>query len=89
MIEGDLLIRAGAVVAGVAGLAGPYLVAAAKTLRLPTLGGGSSKESDLLKDAHTVLEIANRLKAEGMTDGVALCQQLIDVMLRPKAEKKA
>ena len=33
------------------------------------------------KDMHTVLDLAARLKAAGCTEGVALCQQLIDVML--------
>jgi hypothetical protein len=29
-----------------------------------------------------VLDLANKLRAVGMEDGVALCQQLLDVMLR-------
>jgi hypothetical protein len=33
------------------------------------------------KDLHIVLDLATRLKASGCVEGVALCQQLIDVML--------
>ena len=34
-----------------------------------------------------VLDLAARLKADGVADGVALCQQLLDVMLTGKAKK--
>lgn len=42
-----------------------------------------------LADMQTVLELANRCRAEGLTEGVALCQQLLDVMLgnHTKAKK--
>jgi hypothetical protein len=38
---------------------------------------------------HVVLDLATRLRAAGCTEGVALCQQLLDVMLgnAPKAKK--
>ena len=84
-MDNEFILRAGAVVAGVIGLAVPNLVAAAKRLRLPSF---PARKTDTLADAHTVLEIAQRLKAVGCNKGVALCQQLIDVMLQP-AEKKA
>lgn len=42
-----------------------------------------------LSDMRLVLDLAARLKAAGCMDGVALCQQLLDVMLggQPKAKK--
>jgi hypothetical protein len=42
-----------------------------------------------ISEMRTVLELANKLKAAGLTDGVMLCQQLLDVMLgnAPKAKK--
>ena len=40
------------------------------------------------KDMHTVLDLAARLKAVGCTEGVALCQQLIDVMLGGTSKAK-
>jgi hypothetical protein len=35
-----------------------------------------------------VLDLAARLKADGVTEGVALCQQLLDVMLSGSKAKK-
>jgi len=42
-----------------------------------------------IAEMRTVLELANKLKAAGIVEGVALCQQLLDVMLgnQPKAKK--
>jgi hypothetical protein len=42
-----------------------------------------------IADMRLVLDLAARLKAAGCTEGVALCQQLLDVMLgnAPKAKK--
>ncbi len=39
------------------------------------------------RDMHTVLELAARLKAIGCTDGVSLCQELLDVFLTSGKEK--
>lgn len=74
----EFLLRAGAVVAAVALLAGPRLVAVASSLRLP------KAPRETLADAHTILEIASRLKSDGNAKGVELCQNLIDVILRPE-----
>jgi len=79
----EIVIRAGAVVAAVAVLAGPRLVAAAKKVRLSSPAPEKAVE---LSDAHTILEIASRLKTAGNKKGVDLCQQLIDVMLQPEAK---
>lgn len=40
------------------------------------------------KDLHIVLDLATRLKAAGLSEGVSLCQQLIDVMLGNTAKGK-
>jgi hypothetical protein len=40
------------------------------------------------KDLHVVLDLATRLKSAGLSEGVALCQQLIDVMLGNTKAKK-
>ena len=39
------------------------------------------------RDMHVVLELAARLKAIGCTDGVSLCQELLDVFLTSGKEK--
>lgn len=81
----EFLLRALAVVAAVAVLAGPYLVARARSAasRLP----GRPAEPAPVDDAHTILEIARRLQAAGSKRGVELCQQLLDVMLSPPEAK--
>lgn len=85
MTNAELILRAGAVVAAVAVLAGPYLVAKARGVASRLRAAPS--EAAPLDDAHTVLEIARRLQAAGLKRGVELCQQLIDVMLSPPEAK--
>lgn len=41
-----------------------------------------------LAEMRTVLELANRCRAEGLTEGVSLCQQLLDVMLGNQTKAK-
>lgn len=86
-LDNDTLIRAGAVVAAVALVAGQRLVEYAKAAiqRLRRVAPEVKVSRD---DTHTVLEIARRLKDAGNTAGVALCQQLLDVMLNPKESGK-
>jgi hypothetical protein len=86
-MDNETLIRAGAVVAGIATLAGPWLVGVAKKIRVPS-PAKATERIDVLKDAHTILEIASRLKEVKCDKGVALCQQLIDVMLQPSEPAK-
>lgn len=85
-------LRALAGLAAVALVAAPAIVAgyrkasawlgAQKKDTPPTPGVG-------LAEMRTVLDLANKMKAAGLTDGVMLCQQLLDVMLGngPKAKK--
>ena len=84
MINAELILRAVAVLAAVAVVAGPSLVATVRKALVwrPAVPQGQEAEVTSLADAHTVLEIASRLKGEGNTEGVELCQQLIDVMLK-------
>jgi hypothetical protein len=78
----ELIFRALAVVAAALVVAGPYLVAVLGKIRLT---GTVSRKED---DAHTVIEIARRLQVAGSKEGVALCQQLLEVLLRPEGAKK-
>lgn len=84
MTDVDSIVRTGAVVAAVAVLAGPSVVAKAR--RLASLVW-KTPPAATLDDAHTVLEIARRLHAAGSKRGVELCQQLIDVLLKPAEDK--
>lgn len=85
MTNVEMLLRAAAVVAAVAVMAGPYLVAKVRGL---STSGWKKDAVPGVDDAHVVLEIAKRLQTAGNKRGVELCQQLIDVMLQP-AEVKA
>jgi hypothetical protein len=88
MLDANNLLRLAAVVAAVAVVAGPWLVGAGKAAlqRLRSVKPIPAEVGP--DDTHTVLEIAQRLKASGNAAGVSLCQQLIDVMLNPKEQKK-
>lgn len=78
----EFLIRAGAVVAASV-LAAPRLVAAVRGAAslLPAAAKENATQDSLTKDAHAVLEIAQRLRAAGLNKGVDLCKQLLDVMI--------
>ena len=87
MIDYENLVRAGAVVAAAALVAGPSVVGFAQAAfsRITNRPAPAKPTKD---DAHTVVEIARRLQAAGNDKGVELCQQLLDVMLRPEAKKR-
>lgn len=75
----DALIRLAAGVAAVAIAGAPaaaWLVAQIKAFK-PT---GEAAQIGI-GEMRTVLDLAERCKAAGCVDGVAICQQLIDVML--------
>ena len=87
----DLLIRAVAGVAAVALVCTPAIALLARKAKewltrnvaQEKAAGGTS-----LDDMRIVLDMASRLRACGNTDGVHLCQQLLDVMLaQPEATK--
>jgi hypothetical protein len=90
----DAAIRVCAALAAVALVAGPTLAALARKAQAhwqdrAVAAPGEKAPSVTGKDLHVVLDLATRLKAAGCTEGVALCQQLLDVMLgnAPKAKK--
>lgn len=86
-LDNETLLRAGAVVAAVALVAGQRLVEFAKATVQRVWKKAPVSQVVTRDDTHTVLEIARRLKDAGNTAGVALCQQLLDVMLNPKEQK--
>jgi hypothetical protein len=90
----DAAIRIVAALAAVALVAGPTLAALARKAQArwqdrAVAAPGEAAPSVTGKDLHVVLDLATRLRAAGCTEGVALCQQLLDVMLgnAPKAKK--
>ncbi len=87
----DLLIRSVAGLAALALIGTPAIAFVARkanewltrNVTEEKAAGGTS-----LDDMRIVLDMASRLRACGNTDGVHLCQQLLDVMLaQPEAIK--
>ena len=82
----DFILRTGAVLAAVALVAAPtvakWAAAAWQACRVatpnPTPAGVGIAEMRI------VLDLAAKLKSDGRTEAVKLCQQLIDAMLQPK-----
>ena len=86
-----LLVRVAAAMAALAVVVGPWLYAAGKAaierVRSRPAAPAPQAAGVTIADMRTVLELANRLKAVGCTDGVELCKQLLDVLLTPKVKK--
>ena len=86
------LLQMCAAAAAVAFLAAPYAAPMVQKIRswLASIGTGHKPEivGVTERDMHTVLELAARLKAIGCTDGVSLCQELLDVFLTPAKAKE-
>lgn len=82
MILNEFTFRVVAVVAAVAVVAGPSLVGYARKLASWRKRSPEAQEEQV-DDAHVIVEIARRLQRAGSEKGVALCQQLLDVMLKP------
>lgn len=91
MMDYEFILRAAAVVAAVALVAAPGVVAYGRPL-VQSLFATRSRPPVAVRptadDAHTVVEIARRLQSAGSKRGVELCQQLLDVMLQPEPPKK-
>lgn len=79
----DLIVRVAAGLAAIAMVAWPALVAAQQTIRR-WLSSSPSRPEAGIDDMRVVLELANRLRMAGNAEGVTLCQQLLDVMLKGK-----
>lgn len=80
----DLTLRSAAVLAAVAVVAGPSVVAYAKkgvVAVKSTAAPAKAKEGVTPDDAHIVVEIARRLRQSGNAKGAELCKQLLDVLL--------
>ena len=81
-----------AAAAAVAFLAAPYAAPVVQKARAWFASLGTSRQPEVVgvteRDMHTVLELAARLKAIGCTDGVSLCQELLDVFLTPAKAKE-
>lgn len=82
----DDLIKYGAAAAAIALLVAPYFPAIAKWAT--ALLGSVRPASPAIDDMAIILDLAKRLRDEGNAEAVALCQQLIDVMLAPPKPKK-
>ena len=81
-----------AAAAAVAFLAAPYAAPVVQKARAWIATLGTSRQPEIVgvteRDMHVVLELAARLKAIGCTDGVSLCQELLDVFLTPAKAKE-
>ena len=81
-----------AAAAAVAFLAAPYAAPMVQKARAWIATLGTSRQPEIVgvteRDMHVVLELAARLKAIGCTDGVSLCQELLDVFLTPAKAKE-
>ena len=87
----DALIRFAAAAGAVAIVLAPAGAVAwqkARAFLAARAAGGKAEATVTEKDMHTVLDLAARLKTAGCADGVALCQQLLDVMLGNTKAKK-
>ena len=74
-------------------IASPFAAPLVQKIRcwIGTIGTGTKPKIAGVteRDMHVVLELAARLKAIGCTDGVSLCQELLDVFLTSPKEKVA
>ena len=86
----DLLVRSVAGLAALALVGTPAIALVARKVKewLTTVQPTEEAPGTSISDMRTVLDLASRLRACGNTDGVHLCQQLLDVMLaQPEAIK--
>jgi hypothetical protein len=93
-VNTDGIIRLVAAVAAVGVVAAPAIAALAAKVEAGwkdrAMEAGTEKVAVVTaKDLHIVLDLATRLRAAQCMEGVALCQQLLDVMLgnTPKGTK--
>ena len=89
----DVVLRAVAAVAAVGVLAGPAIAALVAKAKAgwkdrAVEAAGEKATTVTARDLHIVLDLATRLKAAQCMEGVALCQQLLDVMLGNNTKAK-
>lgn len=75
VMNADLAMRLTAVAAALATLFGPNILAMFRKLA-PVRRVSVNQD-----DAHTIIEIARRLQEAGNSQGVSLCQKLLEVFL--------
>jgi hypothetical protein len=80
-LDAFIRIVAGVAAVALAGAPAASWVVAAVKARLATGGPEAQAAAIGIREMRTVLDLAERCKAAGCADGIALCQQLIDVML--------
>jgi hypothetical protein len=90
-VSADATIRLVAAVAAVAIVAAPAIASLARQAQAHWQGRAVEAANEkattvTAKDLHIVLDLATRLKAAQCMEGVALCQQLLDVMLGNKSK---
>ena len=85
------LLQGCAIATAIMVVAWPNVAPVVKKIRTWVATLGTSRQPEVAgvteRDMHTVLELAARLKAIGCTDGVSLCQELLDVFLTSGKEK--
>lgn len=89
----ETLIRLGAMLVAAALLAQPYVGSIIKSIRASISLIPSRRERDPVRDRMReiaiVLDLSDRLAASGCADGVALCQKLIDTILKSTPQKQS
>ena len=86
------LLQGCAIATAIMFVAWPNVAPVVKKARAWIATLGTSRQPEIVgvteRDMHVVLELAARLKAIGCTDGVSLCQELLDVFLTPAKAKE-
>lgn len=79
----EQLMRTVAAVAGVCVLAYPFVEPAIRSM-IASIPRAAAKDPvrEKMRNVEVVLSLSSRLKEAGCTDGVSLCQKLIDVILK-------
>jgi hypothetical protein len=90
-VSADATIRLVAAVAAVAIVAAPAIASLARQAQAawknrPVETANEKATTVTAKELHIVLDLATRLRAAQCMEGVALCQQLLDVMLGNKSK---
>jgi hypothetical protein len=81
----DLVIRVGAALAALV-LAGPAVAGLVATWAKTSHAPAPEAPAGIgMTEAQTILALADKFRAAGQADAVALCQQLLDHILKPKA----
>lgn len=83
----DVILRTAAVVAAIALVASPGLVAAAKAAYQAVSRREERAAPSVIDDACVVVAIARRLQQAGIQKGVDVCQQLIGILLSASEKK--